>query len=174
MVEHIDHRGAFVKTIHSSTLHEWGLNCTFRESFYTVSHTGVLRGMHFQMPPANGAKLVYCLSGEVLDVALDVRIGSPTFGHAIRMALTPERRTALYIPSGVAHGFLTIAGPATLVYHVEAEYCVHLDSGIRWDSFGMNWGVDHPIMSDRDLSLPSFSSFQSPFRFVHLPLDRSA
>ena len=174
MFEHIDRRGAFVKTIHSGALREWGLDCTFRESFYSVSHPGVLRGMHFQMPPADGAKLVYCLSGEVVDVALDMRVGSPTFGHAIRNVLTAERRVALYIPSGVAHGFLTIAGPAVLMYHVEAEYCERLDFGIRWDSFGLKWGVEHPIMSDRDLSFPSFSSFQSPFRYVHLPIHRSA
>lgn len=174
MFKHTDRRGAFVKAIHSSTLRKWGLECTFRESFYSVSHRGVLRGMHFQMPPADGAKLVYCLSGEVLDVALDLRVGSPSFGHAIRIVLTPEQPTALYIPSGVAHGFLTISGPATLVYNVEAEYFEDLDAGIRWDSFGMNWGVEQPIISDRDLSLPSFSSFRSPFRFAHTPDELSA
>jgi dTDP-4-dehydrorhamnose 3,5-epimerase len=130
--------------------------------------------MHFQLPPADGAKLVYCLSGEVLDVALDVRLGSPTFGQAIHTVLSPERRKAVYMPCGVAHGFLTISGPATLVYNLEAEYCSHLDSGIRWDSFGMNWGVEQPIISDRDLSLPSFSVFRSPFRFVNVQLELGA
>jgi dTDP-4-dehydrorhamnose 3,5-epimerase len=137
----------------------------FTESFYSTSVEGAIRGMHLQMPPADGAKLVYVLSGSVIDVALDLRVGSPAFGKAVRFSLSPERPMAAYLPRGVAHGFVAISGPATLIYNVSSEYDPQLDTGVRWDSFGFDWGVQAPLLSTRDRGLRPFSDFESPFCF---------
>lgn len=161
-----DARGSFVKIFRATSFRELGLESAFTESFYSTSAEGVLRGMHFQLPPADGAKLVYALWGEVLDVALDLRVGSPTFGTAIAMTLCPDRPMAAYIPRGVAHGFLATRGPATLVYSVSSEYDPALDSGIRWDSFGFDWPVITPQLSRRDQGFVDLHDFQSPFVYA--------
>lgn len=165
-VQRLDARGNFVKTFRATSFRELGLEAGFTESFYSTSQQDVLRGMHFQMPPADGAKLVYCLQGEILDVALDLRVGSPAFGKFATFQLSPNRANSAYIPRGVAHGFLTISGPATLVYNVSSEYDPALDAGILWDSFAMEWPMAAPRLSDRDRSFPTLAAFQSPFRFA--------
>jgi len=161
----MDARGSFVKTFRATTFLELGLEASFTESFYSVSMQGVLRGMHFQLPPADGAKLVSCLQGEVLDVALDLRVGSPAYGKAASFRLTAGRASSVYIPRGVAHGFYTAQGPAILVYSVSSEYDPALDSGIRWDSFSMQWPAGNPLLSDRDGNFVGLSEFHSPFQF---------
>ncbi|SEB37076.1 dTDP-4-dehydrorhamnose 3,5-epimerase family protein [Terriglobus roseus] len=160
-----DERGSFVKTMQSSVFAGLGLEFSFPESFYSVSHKNVLRGMHFQLAPADGAKLVYCLTGAILDVAFDLRRGSPTFGQAASFTLRPELANGVYIPSGVAHGFYVLEGPATVVYQVSAEYNPLLDAGVRWDSLGFTWPGDDPIISSRDRNFPEFAHFPTPFRF---------
>jgi dTDP-4-dehydrorhamnose 3,5-epimerase len=122
--------------------------------------------MHFQLPPSDGAKLVYCLQGAVLDVALDLRVGSPVYGESVEFSLSQERPTAVYIPRGVAHGFLAIEGPATLVYSISSEYDAALDTGVLWDSFGLNWPEGAPLLSERDRGFVSLAEFKSPFRFA--------
>jgi dTDP-4-dehydrorhamnose 3,5-epimerase len=165
-VQRLDTRGSFVKTFRATSFRELGLEAAFTESFYSTSQQNVIRGMHFQMPPADGAKLIYCLQGEVLDVALDLRVGSPAFGNFATFQLSPERANLAYIPRGVAHGFLTTAGPATLVYNVSSEYDPQLDAGILWNSFAMDWPIAAPQLSDRDRNLPVLEAFQSPFLFA--------
>lgn len=161
-----DSRGSFVKTFRATSFRELGLESAFTEGFYSTSAEGVLRGMHFQLPPADGAKLIYVLWGEVLDVAVDLRVGSPTFGKYTTFELSAEKPTAAYIPRGVAHGFLATRGPATLVYNVSSEYDAQLDAGIRWDSFGLDWPVRNPQTSARDTGFPALSDFESPFHFA--------
>ena len=163
-----DSRGSFVKTFRATSFRELGLEAAFTESFYSTSAEGVLRGMHFQLPPADGAKLIYVLWGEVLDVAVDLRVGSPTFGKYTTFELSAETPHAAYIPRGVAHGFLATKGPATLVYNVSSEYDAKLDAGIRWDSFGLDWPVLKPHTSARDANFPALRDFESPFRFAPL------
>lgn len=167
-----DDRGRFVKSYQATAFAELGLEASFSESFYSTSSTGVLRGMHFQLPPSDGAKLVCCVQGEVLDVALDLRVGSPAFGKAVTFTLSAERDCATYIPRGVAHGFLTLRGTATLIYHVSSEYDPASDTGILWSSFGVDWPHPNPQLSPRDRQLPPMSKFVSPFRFA--PLEVSA
>jgi dTDP-4-dehydrorhamnose 3,5-epimerase len=166
-----DPRGSFVKTYQSKAFRELGLEASFAESFYSTSGTDVLRGMHFQMPPADGAKLVYCLRGSVLDVALDLRLGSPAFGKYAVFKLKAEDASAAYMPRGVAHGFFTSHGPATLVYNVSSEYDPGLDTGVLWESFGMEWPVSTPVLSPRDRSFPRLCDFASPFRFSPTEID---
>jgi dTDP-4-dehydrorhamnose 3,5-epimerase len=161
-----DTRGSFVKTFRATSFRELGLESAFTESFYSESAAGVLRGMHFQLPPADGAKLVYALAGQVLDVALDLRIGSPAFGKYVTFNLSPEHPSAAYIPRGVAHGFLSLRGPATLIYNVSSEYDPARDTGVRWDSFGLQWPIAEPNLSARDQGFPSLAAFESPFRYA--------
>jgi dTDP-4-dehydrorhamnose 3,5-epimerase len=161
-----DHRGLFVKPFQSSAFDERGLECNFTESFYTESGENVLRGMHFQVPPADHAKLVYCMSGSIWDVALDLRIGSPTFGEHEAYDLSGEYNNAAYLPRGIAHGFFVRSAPAVVVYHVTSEHTPAHDKGIRWDSFGAKWPQSAPVISLRDESLIPFAQFESPFRFA--------
>jgi dTDP-4-dehydrorhamnose 3,5-epimerase len=160
-----DHRGLFVKSFQRSVFEERGLECNFTESFYTESGENVLRGMHFQVPPADHAKLVYCMSGSIWDVALDLRIGSPTFGEHEAYDLSAKYNNAAYLPRGIAHGFFVRSAPAVVVYHVTSEHTPAHDKGIRWDSFGAKWPQSAPVVSLRDESLIPFAQFESPFRF---------
>jgi dTDP-4-dehydrorhamnose 3,5-epimerase len=115
--------------------------------------------MHLQMPPADGAKLVYCLEGRILDLALDLRPESPAFGTVCRFELSADVPTAAYIPPGVAHGFYVRNGPALTVYQVTSEYDPGCDTGVRWDSFGFEWPAIEPLISARDASLATFAEF---------------
>lgn len=160
-----DLRGRFVKVLHRDQFSALGLETDFPEQYFTVSRKNVLRGMHFQLPPHDHSKLVYCVSGEVLDVVLDLRRGSPSFGKAMSVRLTSDPTNLLYLPRGLAHGFLTLSAEATMVYHVGSVHAPTHDSGVRWDSFGFDWPAGSRIISDRDLNLPSFTEFASPFEF---------
>lgn len=158
-----DQRGTFIKTFHAAAFRNLGLSFEPREEFYSISAPGVLRGMHFQVPPADHTKLVYCASGRVTDVVLDLRRSSTTFGrwHAFELnAMTPE---LLFIPSGFAHGFVARETAATMVYLTTVEHSPDHDKGIRWDSFGYDWGINNPTLSARDATFPALTEFQSPF-----------
>jgi dTDP-4-dehydrorhamnose 3,5-epimerase len=163
---HSDARGSFVKTIASSQFAERKLEAKFVETFYTVSGQNVLRGMHLQLPPSDHAKLVYCVAGSVMDVCLDVRYESPTFGRHIMIELAVKRHNAIYLPRGVAHGFYVRQAPAVMMYHVTSEYEPRLDTGIAWNSFGAKWPTDSPLISPRDAALKAFQDFISPFHFT--------
>jgi dTDP-4-dehydrorhamnose 3,5-epimerase len=121
--------------------------------------------MHFQRPPADHAKLVYCLEGRILDVALDLRRTSPTFADHTMFELSANSCNALYLPRGVAHGFYVMEAPALVMYHVSSEYDPSADSGIRWDSFGCDWPDKEPVLSGRDSEFASLKDFESPFLF---------
>jgi dTDP-4-dehydrorhamnose 3,5-epimerase len=166
-----DARGSFVKTFHTTAFRELGLESGFSEGFYSVSHQNVLRGMHFQLPPMDGAKLVYCLQGRILDVALDLRTGSPSYGKFTTFQLSSANPTAAYIPRGVAHGFYSLSEPSVVVYQVSSEYEPNLDTGVRWDSFGFDWPNTNPGVSERDSKLVRFNDFMSPFRFAPIEMD---
>lgn len=146
-----DQRGIFIKTFHEGIFREHGLETDFKESFFSTSKKGVLRGMHFQLPPHDHAKLVYVTSGEILDVAVDIRKNSPTFGEWFSTKLSSENAKLLYLAKGFAHGFLTLSETATVVYMTSTVYIAEFDAGIRWDSFNYDWeGLKTPILSERD------------------------
>jgi dTDP-4-dehydrorhamnose 3,5-epimerase len=121
--------------------------------------------MHFQRPPADHAKLVYCLEGRILDVAVDLRRTSPTFGRHAVFNLSADCHNAAYLPRGVAHGFYVMNAPALVMYHVSSEYAPSSDSGIRWDSFGYDWPDKEPVLSRRDSEFVTLHEFESPFLF---------
>jgi len=153
-----DRRGTFVKTFHAEAFAQQGLAVDFRESYYSVSHRDVVRGMHFQRPPHDHDKLVYVTQGEIVDVVVDLRPDSPTFRQHVALPLAAHRH-AVYVPRGCAHGFLTLSETATVVYAVTSVYAPAADAGIRWDSIGYEWPVSAPILSDRDAAFPSLADF---------------
>lgn len=160
-----DERGEFVKPFHEGQLEEHGVKMTLREEFFSSSGEGVLRGMHFQLPPHHHSKLVYCITGRVLDVLLDLRKESPSFGQSVSFELSACNRHSVYIPSGIAHGFYTLEPQSCLVYKTDAVHHPASDAGIAWDSFGFDWPASsaEPIVSDRDQKHPDFRDFDSPF-----------
>lgn len=160
-----DERGAFVKTFNASWFQSLGLSVDWREQYYSISNKGVVRGLHFQLPPHDHAKLVYCIAGYVKDYVVDLRVGSPTFGKFAEFELTAEKGNMIYIPKGMAHGFCTLDSPATLIYNVTSTHHPDSDVGIHWDSIGIEWPISTPAISDRDRGFQGFNEFKSPFRY---------
>ena len=154
-----DARGRFVKPFHAPSFAEAGLATDWAECYYSDSTPGVIRGMHYQAPPHAHAKLVWCVRGRVIDVALDLRAG-PSFGRWQVVELSAEGGQALYLPAGFAHGFAVpadAAEPATLLYLVTSAYAPEADTGVRYDSFGYVWPIAAPIVSPRDAQLPALA-----------------
>lgn len=158
-----DARGVFVKTFHAGFFRSHRLADDFAESFYSISRRNVLRGLHFQAPPADHAKLVHCALGQILDVVVDLRRDSPAFGQCFDIVLDAARPQLLYIPPGFAHGFLTLSDTAMTSYAVTSTHDPARDGGILWSSIGYAWPVSAPIVSDRDASLPPLFALDSPF-----------
>ncbi|MCL0041601.1 dTDP-4-dehydrorhamnose 3,5-epimerase [Peptococcaceae bacterium] len=162
----IDQRGSFAKVFHKDTFEAHNLETNYTEQYFSHSHKGVLRGMHFQLPPMEHAKLVYCIYGKVLDVVVDLRKGSPAFKKHQAFELDDQKQNALYIPPGLAHGFLTLSEKAIMVYNVSTVYSPEHDSGIKWDSIGFSWPVESPIISARDQKFVQLADFDSPFQYI--------
>lgn len=160
-----DERGLFSKPFEKEVFEELGLETKFVEDFFSISKKNVIRGLHFQIPPAEHVKLVYCTFGKIFDVVVDLRRGSPTYGKFQTFELSPERALALYIPKGFAHGFLVLSEVAVVSYKVSTQYSPEYDRGILWNSVGVRWPVEKPILSERDSKFPRFDEFESPFVF---------
>ena len=158
-----DNRGVFVKTFNKEAFAGNKIDFEIRESYFSVSSKNVIRGMHFQLPPHDHEKLVYVPQGEIIDVVVDLRKNSNTFKECISVKLSSENRKSIFIPKGCAHGFKALTDNTITVYNVASEYNSSSDSGIRFDSFGFNWDVENPIVSDRDNSLEPLNQFNSPF-----------
>lgn len=158
-----DARGGFVKSFHAPGFEQMGLRTDWREEYFTTSAKNVVRGMHFQTPPAHHAKLVFCVAGRVLDVVLDIRTQSPTFGQAFSIELEPKSGVGLYVPVGCAHGFLSLTDGSVMYYKVTSVHAPEHDCGIAWDSFGFAWPVANPVLSPRDGDHPALADFASPF-----------
>ena len=160
-----DERGMFVKPYHKKTLEDHGLISEFQESFYSTNKAGVIRGMHFQRPPFDHAKIVYCTSGRLIDVILDLREGSPAYGQYDTVELSGDNYKAVYLPTGVAHGFCVIEDNTTMIYLTSTMHAPTADDGIHIDSFGFTWPVNNGVRSERDKSFQSFKDFKTPFIF---------
>lgn len=138
-----------------------------REEFYSVSKRGVIRGMHFQVPPADHTKIVVCMTGKILDVVLDLRPGK-YYGRSWSIPLDSAQPRTLVLPPGVAHGFLSLSDNSIVLYKTDHEYEPDHDQGIRWNSFGFQWPIEPHFdparyLSPRDLAHPLFADFESPF-----------
>lgn len=158
-----DLRGDFVKTIHKDEFTKLGFETNFVEQYYSTSVCGVIRGMHFQIPPAEHAKLIYSVSGAVLDVVVDLRKKSPTYLKAHSIHLSSEAPKLLYVAKGLAHGFCCLTEKATMIYNVTSAYAPEFDKGVLWSSIPIEWPMKKPIISSRDNSFPMLSDYQSPF-----------
>lgn len=164
-----DDRGDFAKIFNHDAFAQAGLTSDFRESYYSVSKKNVIRGMHFQVPPMDHTKLVYVTSGSITDVVLDIREGSPTYGQYFSAELSAKNRHLMYIPPGFAHGFLSLQDGSSVTYLQTTTHSPDHDRGIHVDSFGMTWGIENPILSQRDQSFPSLKDFQTPFTYQSSP-----
>lgn len=158
-----DRRGGFLKIFNKDFFKANHLSTDFRECYFSVSHKNVIRGMHFQIPPAEHDKVVYVSKGSVIDVVVDIRTNSKSYGHYCSFELSDSSGAFLYIPVGCAHGFLSLEDNTIVNYMQTSVYDAACDGGIRYDSFGFDWGVKTPILSDRDQSFPSLSHLKNPF-----------
>ena len=157
-----DKRGDSIKPYHNSSFQKLGLPTNFQEELHVFNHGQVLRGMHFQKPPYAQAKLVTCLQGALLDVAIDLRENSPTYGQYVAIELDSQKHNMVYIPDGFAHGYLTLSQETIVVYKMSQEYHPETEDGIRWDSFGFDWnGIKAPTMSDKDKNWQSLQTYMA-------------
>ncbi len=161
-----DARGTFQKIFRSDSLAKHGFDGAFRESFISYSEPGVVRGMHFQLPPADHWKLVSCVAGEIVDLCVDLRSGS--LGKFFAFDLSAANGHSLLIPPGFAHGFATKgAAPAGVLYLTSTEHDPKCDAGIHFESLGFDWakvvGRSDFVVSDRDRAFPKLSEFKSPW-----------
>ena len=162
-----DTRGYFLESYNKKKFEEVIGITSFIQDNESKSSKGVLRGLHFQKPPFEQAKLVRCIEGEVLDVAVDVRKNSKTYGQHVAVLLSGENKRQLFVPRGFAHGFLVLSTSATFAYKVDNTYAPEHDAGIRWNDKELNiqWGVEDSevMVSEKDAELPFFLEFESPF-----------
>jgi dTDP-4-dehydrorhamnose 3,5-epimerase len=156
-----DVRGFFARTFDADEFARRGLRSVFPQCSVSYNaRAGTLRGMHFQAPPHEEAKLVRCTAGAIFDVILDLRPGSATRGRWVGVELSAENRRALYVPEGFAHGFQTLADATEVFYQISADFAPAAARGVRWDdpAFGIEWpAADVRIISDRDRAYPDFA-----------------
>jgi len=160
-----DSRGKFIKTFTDEFIKEQGLNIDIKETYYSISHKDVIRGMHFQTPPYGHTKIVYVPHGKIIDVVLDLRKNSPTYEKYFSLELSSENAKVLIIPEGLAHGFKSLQDNTNVTYMQTTTYAPNNDEGIKFDSFGFDWECRNPKLSDRDLSFQSLDEFKTPFVF---------
>ena len=164
-----DDRGYFLESFNLKKFEEFICPIKFVQDNESKSSKGVLRGLHFQKPPFHQSKLVRCLEGNVLDVAVDLRKGSPTYGKHVAIELTGENKRQLFVPRGFAHGFSVLSKTAVFAYKVDNDYAPEYDTGIRWNdtNLNINWGLEENelLISEKDKALPFLSDFDSPFNF---------
>jgi len=160
-----DERGHFFESFNQDQFKQYGLDLNFVQDNQSLSHEGVLRGLHFQKPPFAQGKLIRVIKGKVLDVALDIRKESPTYGKHISLELSEENKLMFYIPEGFAHGFLTLEDNTIFSYKCTNFFNKNSEGSILWNDsdLNINWGVTDPILSEKDKESPLFSSFKSPF-----------
>jgi len=162
-----DDRGCFLESYNKKKFEKAIGKVSFVQDNESKSSKGVLRGLHFQKPPYAQAKLVRCIEGKVMDVAVDIRDGSDTYGEHITVELSGENKKQVFIPRGFAHGFVVLSESAIVAYKVDNSYAPTYDAGIRWDDSILNiqWGVNERevLVSEKDAKLPFFSEFKTPF-----------
>ncbi|MFA7265533.1 MAG: dTDP-4-dehydrorhamnose 3,5-epimerase family protein [Candidatus Nanopelagicales bacterium] len=159
---HHDTRGWFTKSLSDSVRESTQIDFTATEIYWSLSKRGVVRGMHFQVPPVSVSKLVWVASGSIRDVVLDLRTDSATYSKWVDFELDPESGSVL-VPHGCAHGFEVTSEEAIVFYAQDGPFSPECDAGVRWDSFGYQWLSPEPVMSDRDRGLPALGDFVSPF-----------
>jgi dTDP-4-dehydrorhamnose 3,5-epimerase len=158
----IDARGSFKKLLSENDFNMLSLESNFAELYFSINNKDVIRGMHFQIPPMDCVKMVYVSRGKILDVCLDLRRKTNTFGKYFSITLADDE-SYLYIPKGIAHGFASLEDDTIVNYAQTSCYSKEHDCGIKYDSFGFKWPVDKPIISERDMEFPKFQNWNSVF-----------
>lgn len=160
-----DQRGYFFESFNAEKMHDLGISDRFVQDNQSMSQKGVLRGLHFQAPPHAQAKLVAVLQGKVIDVVVDIRSASPTYGQTCKVELSAENKLQLYVPIGFAHGFATLEENTIFSYKCSNFYNQPSEGGILWNDPDLNieWGIENPILSDKDQVNPLFKDFKTPF-----------
>lgn len=160
-----DARGYFFESYNETVFKQNGIEANFVQDNQSLSNTGVLRGLHFQAPPFDQGKLVRVINGAVLDVAVDIRKNSSTYGEYVAMELTEENKTMFYIPPGFAHGFLTLRDNTIFSYKCTNVYNKASEGCILWNDkdININWKISNPILSEKDLVGTPLKEFTSPF-----------
>jgi dTDP-4-dehydrorhamnose 3,5-epimerase len=164
-----DARGFFSETWNEKRLAEAGLKARFVQDNLSYSaQTGTLRGLHYQAPPMAQGKLVQAVTGAVLDVAVDIRQGSPTYGRHVSARLDAETGAQLWVPEGFLHGFITLEPDTRVAYKVTAYYSKPHDGAVAWNDpdLGVDWGCDAPVLSDKDAAAPRLRDIDPPFPAV--------
>jgi dTDP-4-dehydrorhamnose 3,5-epimerase len=165
-VRHGDERGFFQETYKASAFAAAGIDVSFVQDNWARSSAGVLRGLHYQIPPAGQGKLIGVARGRIFDVAVDLRVGAATYGRWVGHTLDGEAGEMLWIPPGFAHGYAVLSDVADVLYKVTAEYAPALDRGVRWDdpAIGVEWPLERPIISEKDRTQPLLVDAENPFR----------
>lgn len=158
-----DQRGNFVKLFHNKMFEELGLRSDFKEEYYSSSSKGVLRGLHFQTPPEEHVKCITCLNGEIFDAVVDLRKSSPTFGENFSIILKDTVPTILYIPEGMAHGFMSLTDNSIFLNKTTTVFNADCDTGIHWDSCKIEWPDISVVLSEKDKNMVPFAEYKSPF-----------
>lgn len=160
-----DARGYFLEMYKQSDFVKQGLVHPFVQDNHSHSVRGVLRGLHYQKAPAAQGKLVAVTHGEIFDVAVDIRQGSPTYGRWVSVTLADTNRQMLYVPVGFAHGFCVLSATADVVYKTTAEYAPDLERGLRWNDpeLSIPWPVENPLLSPSDAQLPPLQQAEHNF-----------
>lgn len=161
---HLDERGYFLETYNRKNFKNI-LDVTFVQDNESMSQKNVLRGLHFQKPPHAQGKLVHAITGSVLDVVVDIRTGSSTFGQHYKLVLSDKNKYQLYIPEGFAHGFLVLEEDSIFSYKCTNYYNRASESSLLWNDpeIGIDWEIDDPIISEKDINAEKFINFNSPF-----------
>ena len=166
---HGDERGWFMETYNARSLAAAGFDAPFVQDNLSLSRpAGTLRGIHFQTPPDGQDKLVRCARGRILDIAVDLRRGSPTYGKWVGAELSAENGHQLLIPIGFGHAFVTLEPDCEVAYKCTALYAPQSDGGVRWDDpdIGIDWPLTSaPVLSDKDRLQPLLGDFDSPFEY---------
>ncbi|MEC8739534.1 MAG: dTDP-4-dehydrorhamnose 3,5-epimerase [Bacteroidota bacterium] len=160
-----DQRGFFFETYQKNRYQKEGMDFQFVQDNLSRSSRGTLRGLHFQVPPYAQGKLVYVLEGAVLDVIVDLRKKSSSYGHSFQVELSAENKKQLWVPPGFAHGFLVLSDSALFAYKCTHYYNQEAEGGILWsDPFlKIKWSIDSPLLSEKDSNLPTWENLKSPF-----------
>ena len=161
-----DNRGWFMETYSRRDFEDAGITAEFvQDNRSFSSKKGIIRGLHFQRNPMCQAKLLTCLKGEILDVAVDLRKDSPTYKKWISVKLTAENKKQIFIPKGFAHGFLTLTDDVEIMYKCDELYSPECDGGMRFDDpeIGVEWGVENPILSEKDKNAPYLKDIKLDF-----------
>lgn len=162
---HCDERGFFMETYKFSEFAAFGLGEQFVQDNQSQSTRAVLRGLHYQRNPMAQGKMIRVLEGEIFDVAVDLRKGSPTYGRWVGMSLSAADQRMLYVPDGFAHGFCVLSEKADVLYKVTREYSAEHDAGIIWNDpdIAISWPVREPIISGKDAALPRLKEIDTGF-----------